>query len=62
MIATRGSAARHLALNLDRLPDHEGSIVFVARLLAPIAGRLPPRSLSHTGAAVAKRRQRAKEI
>ena len=55
------SAALHFAENLDRLPDHDGTILFVARLLTPIAtrgGRLP-QSVSRHPLTIRKRRERA---
>ena len=39
------SVALHLAENLDRLPDHDGTILFAARLLAPLYGMPPPRTM-----------------
>ena len=49
-----GSVAWYFADQLDRLPDHDGTILFVARLLAPCIGRLPPQTLD---AAALRKRQ-----
>ena len=54
----RGSAALIFAENLDRLPAHDPTILFVARLLAPIVGqRLPTaRTFYASSAATAAKR------
>ena len=53
------SVALRLIEDVDRLPDHDGTILFVARLIAPLAGRPPPASLSRAAAA---RRLRSVEL
>ena len=55
------SVALRFAERLGDLPDHDGTILFVARLLNPIAtggGRLP-QSVSRHAMTIRKRRERA---
>ena len=61
MTAPRGSTALRLIGELDRLPDHDGTVLFVARLLAPIYGKRLPQTLSRTVLTVRKRRERERK-
>ena len=58
-----GGVAWYLSTQLDRLPDHDGTILFVARVLAPCVGVIPPQTLyaSTNDDAIAKRAERARE-
>ena len=62
-IAPGGGVAWYLSTQLDRLPDHDGTILFAARVLAPCVGQIPPQTLnpSTSDDAIAKRTQRARE-